>query len=184
MQLGNLFCRSREFKQTLEASRSRLYRVAYAWTHDSTLAEDLVQDTLTKAWKKHDQLRDPKAQDAWLFSILTNCFRDHHRRERKMEDIDEMEIACDQCLETEHIRSELIGRVREAIGRLPEGQRQVVTLVDLEGFSYIEVSSILAIPSGTVMSRLCRARAALKTMLLPELTTQAQPQGARIRRVK
>ncbi|MHB8254508.1 MAG: RNA polymerase sigma factor [Acidiferrobacter sp.] len=182
MGLSNLFCRSRELKKTLETSRARLYRVAYAWTHDAALADDLVQETLTKAWQKFDQLRDPKAADAWLFSILTNCFRDHHRRQRETEDIDEMEIACDHCLETEHLRSELATRVRQAISRLPQGQRQVVTLVDLEGFSYTEVSSILGIPSGTVMSRLCRARAALKSMLLPELMASAQ--GARIRRVK
>lgn len=182
MRLSDIFCRSREFKKTLETSRARLYRVAYAWTHDAALADDLVQETLVKAWQKSDQLRDPKAQEAWLFSILTNCFRDHHRRQRETEDIDEMEIACDHCLETEQIRSELVMRVRQAISRLPEGQRQVVTLVDLEGFSYTEVSSILGIPSGTVMSRLCRARGALKSMLLPELT--ASHQGARIRRVK
>lgn len=182
MRISDIFCRSREFKQVLETSRPRLYRVAYSWTHDAALADDLVQETLTKAWQKYDQLRDPKAQEAWLFSILTNCFRDHYRRHRETDDIDEMDIAGDQCLETEQIRSELVDRVRQAIRRLPEGQRQVVTLVDLEGFSYIEVSSILGIPGGTVMSRLCRARAALKALLLPDLT--AAQQGPRIRRVK
>ncbi len=182
MRLGQLFCRSRDFKHALEASRPRLYRVAYAWTHDPSLADDLVQETLAKAWQRHDQLRDPKAQDAWLFSILTNCFRDHHRRQRETEDIDEMEIPCEHCLEAEQLRSELAARVRNAIAKLPEGQRQVVTLVDLEGFSYTEVSSILSIPSGTVMSRLCRARAALRATLLPEL--MASPQGPRMRRVK
>ncbi len=182
MRISDIFCHSREFKQILETSRPRLYRVAYSWTHDAALADDLVQETLTKAWQKYDQLRDPKAQQAWLFSILTNCFRDHYRRYRETEDIDEMDIACDHCLETEQMRSELVGQVRKAIAKLPEGQRQVVTLVDLEGFSYIEVSSILGIPSGTVMSRLCRARAALKAMLLPEL--MAAQQGPKIRRVK
>lgn len=182
MGISDIFCRSREFKQILETTRPRLYRVAYSWTHDAALADDLVQETLAKAWKKYEQLRDPKAQEAWLFSILTNCFRDHYRRHRDTEDIDEIDIACDRCLETEQIRSELVDRVHRAIERLPEGQRQVVTLVDLEGFSYMEVSSILAIPAGTVMSRLCRARAALKTMLLPEL--MAAPQGPRVRRVK
>ena len=182
MRISDIFCRSREFKQVLEASRPRLYRIAYSWTHDAALADDLVQETLAKAWQKYDQLRDPKAQEAWLFSILTNCFRDHYRRHRETDDIDEMDIVDDQCLETEQIRSELVDRVRKAIKRLPEGQRQVVTLVDLEGFSYIEVSSILGIPGGTVMSRLCRARAALKTLLLPELT--AAQLGPKIRRVK
>ena len=182
MRISQLFCRSQDFKKTLETSRPRLYRIAYAWTHNAALADDLVQETLTKAWQKHDQLRDPKAEEAWLFTIMTNCFRDHHRRERETEDIDEMEIPCEHCLETEQMRSELAVRVRRAIAKLPAGQRQVVTLVDIEGFSYTEVSSILGIPSGTVMSRLCRARAALKDMLLPELA--APTEGPRMRRVK
>ncbi|MDA8120431.1 MAG: RNA polymerase sigma factor [Gammaproteobacteria bacterium] len=182
MGIRQLLCRSREFKKTLEASRPRLYRIAYAWTHNPSLADDLVQETLTKAWQKHDQLRDPGAEEAWLFSIMTNCFRDHHRREREAEDIDDMDIACDHCLETEHLRSELAARVRAAIARLPQGQRQVVTLVDLEGFSYNEVSSILGIPGGTVMSRLCRARAALKALLLPDMAAAAPT--PRMRRVK
>ena len=182
MRMSQLFCRSRELKKTLEASRSRLYRIAYAWTHNAALADDLVQETLTKAWQKHDQLRDPEAEEAWLFSIMTNCFRDHHRRERETDDIDDMDIPCEHCLETEHIRSELAARVRTAIAKLPQGQRQVVTLVDLKGFSYNEVSLILGIPSGTVMSRLCRARAALKGMLLPEIA--APDRVPRIRRIK
>ncbi|MHB1565485.1 MAG: RNA polymerase sigma factor [Acidiferrobacter sp.] len=184
MRLTDIFCRSENFQTSLEASRARLYRMAYAWTHNGALADDLVQETLAKAWQKRDQLRDPKAQDAWLFSILTNCFRDNHRRQRETEDIDDMEIAGELCVETEQIRSELVGRVRTAIGRLPNGQRQVVSLVDLEGFSYVEVASILGIPSGTVMSRLCRARAALKTMLLSEVTATESRQGARMRRIK
>ena len=182
MRISALFCRSQEFRKTLETSRPRLYRVAYAWTHDASLADYLVQETLTKAWQKHEQLRDDKAQEAWLFSILTNCFRDNFRRYRETDDIDEMELASDQNIEAEHIQSELIGRIRSAIGRLPTGQRQVVTLVDLEGFSYIEVSSILGVPCGTVMSRLCRARATLKNALLTEL--EAPVPEKRIRRVK
>jgi len=62
--------------------RARLYRIAYAWTHQPALADDLVQETLTKAMQKTGQLRDPAASGAWLYSILTNCFRDHYRRHR------------------------------------------------------------------------------------------------------
>ncbi|MDA8389354.1 MAG: RNA polymerase sigma factor [Gammaproteobacteria bacterium] len=182
MRFSELFCRSLEFRKTLEASRPRLYRVAYAWTHDAALADDLVQETLTKAWQKHTQLRDDRAQEAWLFSILTNCFRDNYRRHRETEDIDEIEVASEQNIEAEQIQSELIGRIRSAIGRLPTGQRQVVTLVDLEGFSYIQVSSILGVPCGTVMSRLCRARATLKNALLAEFEAAAPER--RIRRIK
>jgi RNA polymerase sigma-70 factor (ECF subfamily) len=156
---------SRANRQQLEQHRQRLYRVAYAWTHDAALADDLAQETLMKAMRRSDQLRDASAGRAWLYSILTNCYRDHFRRLRETDDVDDLEIPHDSTPETEIDQSQVVERVRHAIARLPEGQRQVVTLVDLEGFSYVEVSQILDVPIGTVMSRLCRARAALKTLL-------------------
>ncbi|HEX9627319.1 MAG TPA: sigma-70 family RNA polymerase sigma factor [Acidiferrobacterales bacterium] len=180
----SLFGRSRELKSALEQSRARLYRVAYAWCHNAALADDLVQDTLTKAMQKSAQLRDPKARDAWLFSILTNCYRDHFRRQRDMDDIDELELAQDGTPETENSQLQIIEKVRAAVARLPEGQRQVVTLVDLEGFSYIEVAAILDVPIGTVMSRLCRARNAMKSQLLREFGKAPDAQGPQIRRIK
>lgn len=169
MEFFNLFSQSRELRQALEQSRARLYRMAYAWCHNATLADDLVQETLTKALRKSNQLRDPKARDAWLFSILTNCYRDHFRRHRDMDDIDEIEISHEITPESESSRAEIASMVRAAIARLPQGQRQVVTLVDLEGFSYVDVARILDVPIGTIMSRLCRARNALKGALLPEM---------------
>ena len=183
MDLLDFFTRSREAQRALQQARARLYRVAYAWCHNTALADDLVQETLSKALKNSAQLRDPKARDAWLFTILANCFRDHFRKTREMDDIDEIEISDETTPETESSRSEIVGMVRTAIARLPKGQRQVVTLVDLEGFSYVEVSQVLDVPIGTVMSRLCRARNAMKAMLLPEM--QQNPEMNRsIRRIK
>lgn len=85
-----------------------------------------------------------------------------------MDDIDEVEdcrFVWELTPEETHARLQTVGRVRAAIAQLPVGQRQVVTLVDLEECTYNEVSEILSIPIGTVMSRLCRARQALKTAL-------------------
>lgn len=183
MDLLDFFTRSREAQRALQQARARLYRVAYAWCHNAALADDLVQETLSKALKYSTQLRDPKARDAWLFTILANCFRDHFRKTREMDDIDDIEISHDTTPETESSRAEIVNMVRAAIARLPQGQRQVVTLVDLEGFSYVEVSQVLDVPIGTVMSRLCRARNAMKDMLLPEM--QQNPDLNRsIRRIK
>lgn len=183
MGLFNLFCGSQQFKRTLADCRPRLYRVAYSWTHSAALADDLVQETLIKAWQKQAQLRELQSQAAWLFSILANCYRDHFRRHREMDDVDEIEIAGDASPESAHQQAEIVHKVRAAIARLPEGQRQVVTLVDLEGFSYIEVAQILAIPSGTVMSRLSRARTALKGLLLTDFEWGNASPGT-IRRIK
>ena len=173
--------------RNLEAHRARLYRIAYAWTHSPALADDLVQETLTKALTKSSQLRDPAASSAWLYSIMANCYTDHFRRQRTTEELDEETLTHDATPEHESDRQQVIGRVRVAITKLSEGQRQVVTLVDLEGFSYVEVAQILAIPIGTVMSRLCRARLALREHL-QECMTSAVTKTARmetmIRRIK
>ncbi|MHB8256903.1 MAG: RNA polymerase sigma factor [Acidiferrobacterales bacterium] len=190
MDFLKLFGQTKGVEDALEQSRARLYRMAYAWCHNRALADDLVQETLTKAMQKSAQLRDPKARDAWLFSILTNCYRDHFRRHREMEDIDEMELPHDSTPETENNQLEIVRKVRATIARLPEGQRQVITLVDLEGFSYVEVAKVLDIPIGTVMSRLCRARNAMLRLLATEfgsqeaLKTATVRQEANIRRIK
>lgn len=179
----DFFLRTREAEQALQQARMRLYRMAYAWCHNAALADDLVQETLAKALQRGGQLRDPKARDAWLFAILANCFRDHYRRQRDTDDIDEMEIAGEATPESDSARAQIVAKVRTAIARLPEAHRQVVTLVDLEGFTYVEVAQILDVPIGTVMSRLCRARNAMKTMLLADF--QRNPEMvAQIRRIK
>ncbi len=186
MKLLNMFCRSQEFKQRLEASRIRLYRLAYSWCHEPALADDLVQETLEKALKKSGQLRDPAAMETWLFSILTNCWRDHFRRSKDTVDIDDIPFEHEITPEVEHQQHQVVSQVRSAIGLLPLGQRQVLTLVDLEGCSYIEVANILGVPVGTVMSRLCRARRALKESLLDSDLINQDPdsQNHRIRRIK
>jgi RNA polymerase sigma-70 factor (ECF subfamily) len=74
-------------------------------------------------------------------------------------------------------------KVREAITKLSEGQRQVVTLVDIQGLSYLEVAQILNVPIGTVMSRLCRARHALKD-LLGDFAPRTAADESKIRRIK
>lgn len=164
--------------------RQRLYRLAYAWTRDAATAEDLVQEALARAWRKRAQLRDPKAGEAWLFSILARCHKDYLRRTRAADDIDELTLTSSSDPEFENEQQTIVGRVRAAVASLPTGQRQAVTLVDLEGFSYAEVAGILAIPVGTVMSRLCRARAALKRKLLDASEGRAETIGGSIRRIK
>ncbi|HET9121872.1 MAG TPA: sigma-70 family RNA polymerase sigma factor [Acidiferrobacteraceae bacterium] len=183
MSVLDFICRPIEFRRNLARNRKRLYRIAYSWTHNAALADDLVQDTMIKALRHQGQLREPEAQAAWLFTILANSYRDHFRRQRDMEDIDDLELAADATPETELADTQIQRKVRAAIIQLPEGQRQVVTLVDLEGFSYVEVAQILSIPSGTVMSRLCRGRQALRELLLPEFGRKEAGKAV-VRRVK
>ncbi len=155
-----------QFKRRLAEYRANLYRIAYSWCHNPALADDLVQETLAKALKNSGQLRNPNTIKAWLYRILSNCWRDHFRRSRDTVDVDDVVLADDDTPDSCHHRQQIIDRVRSAIAHLPMGQRQVITLVDLEGCSYIEVAQVLDVPIGTVMSRLSRARQALKERLL------------------
>jgi len=185
MKILSLFCTSETFQNQLELMRPRLYRVAFSWSHNAALAEDLVQEALVKALKNASQLREPSLLNGWLFTILANCWRDHFRQHRELEDIDEVDehrCATHTTPEDECARSQLASRVWDAVAMLPTGQRQVLTLVDLEEFAYGEVAEILAIPIGTVMSRLSRARQSLM-VLLEELAPQKSANVSQIRRV-
>lgn len=169
MRLFSFAFQAQDFRARIERARPRLYRLAFSWCHDAALADDLVQDTLYKALKSAGQLRDMAVLEGWLFKILANGWRDHFRRQRNIQDIDDMdELPFTDGFGPEDLRgqSELAARVRKAVASLPLGQRQVLTLVDLEDASYSEAADILNIPVGTVMSRLCRARAALKIQLI------------------
>lgn len=168
MSLLRFIGRTRQFEEKLEESRVRLWRLAHSWCHNRAITDDLVQETLAKALGKHGQLRDMEALHGWLCSILANCWHDHLRNRKDTADIDELEESAhpEGCRpEEECLQNEIVQRVRQAVAGLPAGQREVATLVDLEEFSYAEVAAILDIPIGTVMSRLSRARTALRDRL-------------------
>jgi RNA polymerase sigma-70 factor (ECF subfamily) len=169
----------------MEAHRPVLYRIAYAWCHDPTLADDLVQEALAKAWARRAQLRDEAALKAWMVSIMNHCWLDHLRGRREFDDVDALQDELESAMESPEAccnREQVIACVRAAVARLPLGQRQVLTLVDLEEFGYAEVAEILNIPVGTVMSRLSRARASLKSML--DIAAKQHAAQPALRRVK
>lgn len=170
-------------RKEIAASRKRLYRVALAWCGDAMLADDLVQETLTLGLQKVHQLREPDRLNAWLYSILNNCWKQHLRRYRPHEDLDDErpgdELAPDAAVD----QLETVKRVRKAVERLPLEQRRVLALVDLEGMAYCEVASVLEIPMGTVMSRLHRARKSLLGLLDKQTTTSPEA-AVSLRRVK
>ena len=173
------------FRPGIEAQRPLLYRIAYAWCHDPAVADDLVQEALSKAWARRAQLRDEAALKGWMVSIMNHCWLDHLRSRRDFDDVDDLQDELESGVESPDAccnRQEVIACVRAAVARLPLGQRQVLTLVDLEEFCYAEVAAILDIPVGTVMSRLSRARASLKILLDP--ATQQPAARTLLRSVK
>lgn len=176
--------RSPTFKNQLEEMRPRLYKVAYSWCHAADVADDLVQDTVIKAMRNANSLRDANKMNSWLFTILANCWRDYLRKQKPTDDIDDCVFTNDETPELIQERQNITDIVQQAVATLPLGQRQVLSLVDLEGFSYAEVAEIVGIPTGTVMSRLNRARKALSEQLLDLKEQNVLTQDTHIRVVK
>ncbi len=168
----------RQLRKRICEQRTAMYRVALSWCNEPALADDLVQETTLTALDKLDQLKDDARLEAWLYRILNNCWLGYLRKNRPTVDIDNMildngEEPPEQSLQQHQVSM----RVRHAISQLPMGQRQVLTLVDLQELSYKEVSEALDIPIGTVMSRISRARQGLKEVLMSskeELRIQKQ----------
>ncbi|MBE9568761.1 MAG: RNA polymerase sigma factor [Proteobacteria bacterium] len=181
-----LSARQRKLCKRLEAGRGRLFRMAYAWSHNRDVADEVVQETMIKAMHNVDKIKDVAAMDSWLFRVLSNCFIDLCRKRREEIDVDEIKLFSPDTPETINLRNEMLISVREAIAGLPLKHRQVITLIDIESFSYAEVSNILGIPPGTVMSRLNRARQSLKkTLDQPAMTGNDKRQhGANLKVVK
>jgi RNA polymerase sigma factor (sigma-70 family) len=142
----------------------RLRRYARALVRDRAAADDLVQDTLERAWSRVAQWRPGSDLRAWLFSIMHNLRVDQLRRPGlntlPMEDED----FAVPTRATQSDRLE-VNDLESALARLPEEQRAVLLLVALEDMTYDQVAGALGIPAGTVMSRLARGRERLRLIL-------------------
>jgi RNA polymerase sigma-70 factor (ECF subfamily) len=140
-----------------------LRRYARSLTRDEVQAEDLVQDTLVRAYERRSSFRSGGNLRGWLLSILHNTFIDGRRRHlaegRRLEHAAALAETAAPPEQEGRIR---LQQVREAFLGLPEEQRAVLHLVAVEGLSYQEAAMALGIPVGTLMSRLGRARAALR----------------------
>jgi RNA polymerase sigma-70 factor (ECF subfamily) len=183
MKLVERLCLANSQRKRIAGARQRLFRAALAWCGDDMLADDLVQETLALGLQKVHQLRDPERLDPWLYSILNNCWKQYLRSKRYHDELDAQRPCESLPLEAAAGRLETVTRVREAVAALPLEQRQVLSLVDLEGFAYCEVARILGIPIGTVMSRLHRGRKSLLRALEAK-ETGGCANTASLRRVK
>lgn len=142
----------------------RLRRYARALLGDRDAADDLVQDTLERAWNKFYLWRPGSDLRAWLFTIMHNVFVNQVRSkrsdiERTMEELPVVAVRATQSDSLE------IADVERSLRALPDEQREVLLLVAIEEMTYDEVSRALAIPIGTVMSRLSRARERMRRLI-------------------
>jgi len=132
---------------------------------DPTRADDLVQDTLVKAWSNLDGFEKGSNLKAWLFTILRNTyFSDLRKRRREVEDADGALAERMSVLPEQHVHMDLVD-FKKAFGVLSDDQKEVLLLVGAEGFSYEEAAEITNAAVGTVKSRVNRARVALNKAL-------------------
>lgn len=164
-----------ESKQAIDAQLRdllpRLRRFARWLTHDVNTADDLVQNTLEQALSRWHSRRDETALRAWLFAIAYRRFLDDQRRARRRRQMLEW-LRLNTSTEQPAVERGVVAQsITDALAKLPEQQRHLILWVSVEGLSYREVAEILDVPMGTVMSRLSRARTALRRLHDGEAST-------------
>lgn len=151
-----------DFDDQLREVVPRLRRFARWLTRDASSADDLVQSTLERALVRRGSRRDDTALRAWLFAIAYRQFLDGKRQSRRYANLLEMFGRGVESRQPSVEREVIAQSVVQALERLPDEQRQLLLWISVEGLSYREVAHLLDVPIGTVMSRLSRARAALR----------------------
>lgn len=153
-----------EWSEHVRGQAPALERRAYRMCKDRHDARDLVQETLERAWRHRARLPTALPPRAWLMRVLTNLYLDRIKRRR---------IALDPAIRVEELVDEpapaprfTAQDARDALAGLPRGLRDVLEAHDLGGLRYREIADRLAIPAGTVGSRLVRARDELRRRLV------------------
>jgi RNA polymerase sigma-70 factor (ECF subfamily) len=172
------FKKQQDFNAEMIPHLDAMYNFALRLTTDPTDAEDLVQDTIVKAFRFFNSYEKGTNAKAWLFRILKNSYINNYRKKSKQPhqvDYDEVStyyetVRSEQSdttdMEDIMYRELLDDQVTKALERLPEDFRTVVLLCDVEGFTYEEIANMLDVPIGTIRSRLHRGRNLLRTALI------------------
>jgi RNA polymerase sigma-70 factor (ECF subfamily) len=160
------------FTSYIEQYHQDVYRVALYFTKNQDDAADITQETFLRAWKYFHTFNRETDFKNWVLQILRNSFLSSIRKrnrtvqpEKGLDHLPDTKTSHDQELLDQH----RIENLRNAIQNLPRDFREVIVLSDLEGMSYESIAQVLAIPIGTVRSRLHRARLLLKERVNPEI---------------
>lgn len=138
---------------------------AVSLTRNHALADDIVQDTLVKAWTNIDKFQPGTNMRAWLFTILRNVFYSHHRKMRREVEDTDGSLSEGLAQKPDHDGRLQMGDFNAAFEQLPEEQREALVLVGAGGFSYDEAAELCGVATGTVKSRVNRARNRLTELL-------------------
>jgi RNA polymerase sigma factor (sigma-70 family) len=157
----------------------RLRRYARALRRNREDADDLVQDTLERAWARADLWHGVGDMRTWLFSIMHNLHVDALRRGR-LDTVDLDELTPEVPVAATQGQALAVRDLDAALATLPAEQREVLLLIGLEGMAYAEVAQALLIPIGTVMSRLSRGRERLRAALDGEFARPRAPELIRV----
>ena len=165
------------FRGLVERYQNRIYNIIFGMVHNREDSMELAQESFIKAYRKLSTFRTDSKFYTWLCRIAVNTTIDHLRKQklRQTSEFDEnIASNTDTGLfeghnkgnpEKEYARKELKERIVEEVDRLPEDQKQVLVLKEVDGLSYKEIAEIVGIPQGTVMSRLYYARKRLQEAL-------------------
>jgi len=138
---------------------------ALGLTRNRALADDMIQDTVLKAWSNIDKFEPGTNMRAWLFTILRNTFYSNHRkRRREVPDIDNV-FSDSMSVKPAHDGKLQMHDFKRALDQLPDEQREALILVGASGFSYEDAAEMCGVATGTIKSRVNRARARLTELL-------------------
>ena len=170
-------------RDRLIACIPRLRRYARALIGERTGADDLVQDTMERGWKKLSSWQRGSDMRAWLFGIMHNLHVDQVRRPGIATEVLDDDTPLPVVPHTDSLE---MRDLQSALAALPAEQREILLLVALEEMSYEEVAATLGLPMGTVMSRLSRARQKLRAQMegRTAMSVSASPSASPLKVVK
>ena len=158
------------FGELVEQYRDNVYRLAYRMCGNAYDADEAAQEAFVAAWRALPNFRGDAKFSTWLYRLTTNAAIDVMRREKRHQTVGDgemIEVADDADSPQETVeRTEQQEAVQKALATLSEEYREVLLLRYMEELDYAEIAEVLQLPSGTVKSRINRAKAALKTALL------------------